>query len=160
MDRSIRSGLPLLALAVSIAFSGCPAEYEELEQVLTVSGTVTYRDKPVKLGAIHFLPTQFGGIPASGRIVDGEIQEVYSNSPGDGIKPGKYRISISAYNEEFLKTTKARDFQGPEIEDVTKGADILKDSKLIPTRYSNSLESGLIEEISRNHHRLDLKLVD
>jgi len=140
-------------------FSGCPAEVDELNQTLTVSGTVTYQGKPLKMAAIHFLPTVAGGLPASGAIADGQIKGVYTRTPGDGIKPGRYRIAIMAFNEAFLETTTKRDFQGPDPKDVARGFEHLK-NQTFPNRYSNSMDSGLVEEISPDHHTIHLELTD
>jgi hypothetical protein len=141
-----------------LTFSGCLAEVEDPDRGLAISGTVTYRGSPVKMAAIHFLPTVVGGLPASGRIVDGEIKDVFTRTQGDGIKAGKYRIAIMSYDEAFLESTAKRDFNGPDPAEVARAANNFKSS--IPIKYNNSRESGLVAEISPANRTLHLELVD
>jgi hypothetical protein len=158
MDRSIRAAILLIAPIALAALSGCPLEDVEKDLPLSITGTVTYHGGPVKKGAIHFLPVAPGDSPASGAIVDGEIKDVFTRTPGDGIKPGKYRIAITAFDEAFLESVAKRDANGPDPVEVGRAADNIR--KLIPPRYSNPRDSGLTAEFSPSHRTLDLKLVD
>jgi hypothetical protein len=158
MSRSIRVGLCLVALTVPSAFSGCLAEVEDPDRGIPISGTVTHHGSPVKKGAIHFLPTIAGGLPATGSIADGVIKDVFTRTPGDGIKAGKYRVAIVSFDEAFLESGSKRDFYGPDPDEVARAVNNFKSS--IPARYSNSRESGLVAEISPAHTAIHLELVD
>jgi len=154
----IRFGLCLFALTVPWTFSGCLAEVEDPDRGLPISGTVTYRGSPVKKGAIHFLPTVVGGLPASGSIADGEIKDVFTRTQGDGIKAGKYKIAIVTFDEAFLESEAKRDFNGPDADEVARAANNFKSS--IPIRYNNAPESGLVAVISPANRTIHLELVD
>ena len=52
-------------------------------QLVSVSGTVTYKNQPLKQGNIMFHPEN--GRPATGKIVNGEIIDVGTNKSGDGV---------------------------------------------------------------------------
>jgi hypothetical protein len=158
MDRSIRVKIFLILLLAPAVPSGCTIDYSDPNGNLAITGTVTYNDNPVKMGTIQFLPVTPGNLPATGSIADGQIKGVFTRTEGDGIKPGRYRITIASYDEAYLKSAAKRDANGPDPDEVARSANELK--KLIPVRYSNSRDSGLIEDISPTNRTLQLKLVD
>ena len=155
MDRSILAGIALIALAAPF---GCSIEEDHRDHYLPVTGRVTYNGGPVKMGTIHFVPVDPGNSPASGLIADGEITGVFTRTQGDGIKPGTYKIAITAYDEAFLKSVAKRDASGPDPVEVGRAAENIK--KLTPVRDSNSRESGLTAEFSPRTPPLHLELVD
>jgi len=158
MDRSIRAGILLVATIAPAVPFGCSYEDDLGGRQLPIAGTVTYNGGPVKKGAIHFLPVVPGDLPASGVIADGEIKDVFTRRQGDGIKPGRYKIAITSFDEAFLESVAKRDAGGPDPDEVARAANNLK--KLIPVRYSNSRESGLAADISADNRTLRLELVD
>ena len=68
-----------------------------------VSGTVTYRDQPVKHGQIHFLPETVGGRSATGVIEDGWYS-LTTMVPNDGAVPGKYQVTIVSKRYKFYES--------------------------------------------------------
>jgi len=137
---------------------GCLAEVEDPDRGLTITGTVTYRGNPVKMATIHFLPTVAGGLSASGTIADGVIKDVFTRVQGDGIKAGKYRVTIVAYDEEYLKSVAKRDYNGADPEEVNRAFANLEQT--IPPRYHNSRASGLVAEFHPGRTDLRIDLVD
>jgi len=158
MSRSARVAVCLIAFAVVTTLAGCPAEVDDPDRGLAISGTVTYRGNPVKKGAIHFLPTAAGRPAASGKIADGAIKDVSTQTEGDGINAGTYRIAIVAFDDAFLESSRKRGFNGADPQEVARAVNEFKPS--IPARYSSVRESGLVEEISPTHREIKLELVD
>src|SRR5262245_28902387 len=66
-------------------FTGCGGP-----QLVSVSGTVTYKKEPLKEGSILFHPEK--GRPAQGKIVNGEILDVSTFKKGDGATPGPNKV--------------------------------------------------------------------
>jgi hypothetical protein len=157
MVRSIRVGIFLIVPMALAAPVGCVVEADS-DRHLPITGTVTYNGSPVKMGTIHFLPMEEGGSPATGAIANGEIKDVFTRKRGDGIKSGKYQITITPYDKAFLESGAKRDANGPDPLEVAKAVDNFKAP--IPLRYSNSRESGLTAEFSPSHRTLHLELVD
>jgi hypothetical protein len=83
-----RVTIPLAAVAIFVA--GC--RHDGPERV-PVSGTVTYRGEPVKLGRIRFLPKPGTEAPISGaEIHDGKYDVLKG-----GIPVGNHRVEIVAH---------------------------------------------------------------
>lgn len=82
------SRLPLVLLLVSICFVlGCNSK-------ATVTGHITFPDgEPLTVGEIIF---ESDGYQATGRIDESGFYTLGEISPGDGIKPGEYKIRILA----------------------------------------------------------------
>ena len=126
------AALPLLLLA-----AGCSSDHGV--QLAPVSGTVEYQGQPLEGAEIVFYPEQ--GRPAYGRVRGGQIQEVSTFDPNDGVTVGKCRVIVRA-------------LQG--------STDMYTPSKsLIPARYANADASGLTAEIAPGEKNvLSLKLSD
>jgi hypothetical protein len=159
MIRRFRVEYRLIALVASVALAGCRVEIEQNEGYLPILGQVTYRGQPLKKAAIHFLPAGGDNLPASGEINDGAIKGVTSRTQGDGLKPGLYRVAITAFDDAFAETVATRGTgQGPDPLEVGKASDRIKG--LIPPRYNNARDSGLVAEISATARDLRFDLVD
>ncbi|MHC5542191.1 hypothetical protein ACYOEI_28550 [Singulisphaera rosea] len=144
--------LPLLATV------GCTYEPDGTKVFVPVTGKVTYHNSPVELGTISFLPFDPKGTPATGQIAGGVIQNVTSVTQSDGIKVGRYRVAISAYNKEYLEGQSERGPEGPDPAIVTKAAN--KAKIVIPVRYSNARDSGLVAVIKPEGTDLNYVLED
>lgn len=77
-----------LAVAVLFNLAGCgdagPRQYQ-------VMGTVTFDGQPVEEGEIRFMPTEAGGTPYAGPIVNGKFE--------CKVTEGQKRVEISATRE-------------------------------------------------------------
>jgi len=158
MIRWIRAAARVIAPIALTAFVGCVADETDKDRPLSITGTVTYHGAPVKKGAIHFLPVDPANPSASGAIADGEIRDVFRHKPGDGIRPGKYKIAITSFDDAFLESVAKRDGKGPDPNEVLRAYNSL--GKLIPRRYNNARESGLTAEVSPTNRVLRLDLAD
>ena len=114
----------LAATAVTVLVIGCGRG--DGPTLAPVAGTVTHNQQPLAEGTITFYPA--AGRPAYGKIQNGQIVEVTTLDPNDGVTVGTSRVSIQS---------------------VEQGADMYTESKSrIPERYANPEQSGLTAEIT------------
>jgi hypothetical protein len=84
-------GIALAWALTPVFFGGCRKEGPER---VILSGTVTYKGKPVAEGTILFTPAANSQVPSAGAsIVDGN----YKVDVHGGVPVGTHRISIQAY---------------------------------------------------------------
>ena len=149
----------VVAIGTLVSYVGCGIEVDaDQDRPVQITGRVNYQGIPVERGAIHFMPINPTSPSASGMIDHGEIKAVFTRVAGDGVRPGKYGVAITSFDEDLLKSVAKRNALGPDPVDVGKAADKIK--KWIPTRYSNVRESGLAVEFTQNNHSVVLDLVD
>jgi hypothetical protein len=61
-----------------------------------VSGTITYNGEPVVNANVIFTPKTAEGEVARGQTDDqGKVTQVSTASPGDGVRPGEYAVSLT-----------------------------------------------------------------
>lgn len=159
-----RSSIPTLLLVCAAALaapSGCTVETESASDILPVTGTVTLDGVPVKRAVIRFTPIHNQGVSSSGEVIDGAIRHLTTRTANDGLKVGRYRVSISgidSFMQESMEDPKARGSNGPDLSKLSSLVMTYKNP--LPTRYSNEISSGLIVEVTRpgpNELRFDLK---
>ncbi len=128
---------PLLPLAFLffLCLTGCGGGGPTLAPV---TGTVTYKGKPLPEGALMFLVAE--GRPASAKIVDGQITEVTTLRAGDGAPVGNHKVTITSVEggKDMYAKTKSR----------------------IPEKYAAAEKSGLTADIKSggpNELKFDLK---
>lgn len=106
-----------------LCIAGCGGD----SNLTKVSGTVTMDGEPVGPGTVAFAPVDPTGVLASGNV-DEEGKFVMSTSnPGDGVRPGEYRVSIT-----IVKEPAHGDARG----------NIIPATYLTPERYMNPATSG------------------
>lgn len=116
-----------------------------------VTGTVTYDDKPLAQGTIHFETP--GARPATGKIVDGKIVEVTTYTTGDGVPVGSHKVAIYS-----LEGGGAGGAKNPG--DASAGPAAMQTTSLIPTKYNDPEKSGLTAEVKSggaNELKFELK---
>jgi hypothetical protein len=87
----------IIGLSVSICVMGCG----ERPSRLAVEGAVDFDGQPIAVGQINFIPEPGTAGPTAGSAIDaGE----YSVPAEQGLKPGKYRVEISARRATAGKT--------------------------------------------------------
>jgi hypothetical protein len=107
-----------------------------------IKGKVLLDSKPLPKGTIRF--ESAGNRAATGKIVDGEIVEVTTYSPGDGAPIAKHMIAVWATEEASNDPGKANYMAG---------------KSLIDTSYNNPKLSGLEATINSGQNVIELKLV-
>jgi hypothetical protein len=79
----------LVVLAAAVGLTGCGGGTNKK----AVSGTVTWKSKPLETGMIRFLPAEAGGQTETGAVItDGKFDIPKEH----GLLPGKYKVSISS----------------------------------------------------------------
>jgi len=103
----------------------------------SVTGTVTYKDAPLKEGTITFHSEK--GRPAVGKIVEGKITDVTTENLNDGVAIGPSRVTVQA---------------------ITNAGDMYaKHKSLVPDKYGDPAKSQLKADIKSgsNDLKFDLK---
>jgi hypothetical protein len=126
-----------------------------------VSGTVTYNKQPVKQGSITFTPEDV----ATGKVATGVISEggyaLTTFQPGDGAKPGRYKVSVTANEVDLGKVKAAATAGGGAAYDealVAKAQARRKSS--VPKKYNTPVTSNLGAEVKEERNSIDFDLTD
>ena len=127
-----------------VVFGGCGPSGPE---VIPIRGEVFYKGAPltdVPQGLVRYLPKTSTGAArqASGRIQpDGSfIMTTFKDS--DGVVPGEYNISVSAYSSSG----------GLVSREQTESGTIVPGPKLIiPQKYTSPTISGLSDTVNSDH---------
>ncbi len=137
--------------AALLAVSGCGRGRGNMGQV---SGTVRYQGEPIRDGSIVFEVS--GNRPASGKIVDGQITQVTTFEPNDGVPVGSAKIAVRAFDDDDTASA-VMDHPGDIQRQETEGYMEVPKS-LLPERYADPDTSGLTFQIERGENVLDLEL--
>ncbi|MBX6311353.1 MAG: hypothetical protein IRY99_00290 [Isosphaeraceae bacterium] len=148
---------PWIAALLVATFSGCGSD-DGIGKRYPISGHVTLQGKPLARGNINFIPEDpKQGRPAGGMIQDGQYRSVSTQTPGDGILPGRYRVTISAV--EDVDYSGAQAASGPGAMDQALAAQVAAKAKsLVPPKYASPATSGLSVEITPNKSTYDFDL--
>jgi hypothetical protein len=141
----LKSPLHILLCVVAAACSG-----SKLPATAAVSGTVTYKGKPLPNAEISFIP-EGGGRAASGRTDESGRFTLGTFSIDDGALIGKHRVSVSARGPD--RPAKAGEGSG------MPGGTVPGDP-LIPMKYFSPVSSGLVQEVTSGTNRVELALTD
>jgi len=133
------------ALGVALVLSLVPAGCDSGGPVMgRVSGTVTYKGKPIEKGTISFSPTDGQRPSATGTITNGSYT-LQTTEPGDGAVVGEYRVAFSDIDSAQLNT----DLPGMPVK-VAKSA--------LPKKYSNPGESGKTAKVDKGGNTINFEL--
>jgi hypothetical protein len=136
--------LPALFLVAPIV--GCGGD----PRVATVSGTVTYKGKPLPNAYVAFWPEKQGERAATGSTDANGRYRLTTYQAYDGAVIGKHGVMIRAEEVQVA--------EGPPkaADDIT-----LKRGKLLtPPRYSNAVTSGLTALVAPKNNVIDFDLQD
>ena len=131
----------ILILATSTVPLGCGSSNKG-----SVTGKVTYKGQPVPKGTVSFQTLDLkGGRNATGEIQPDGTYTLQTEEPGDGAQVGKYRVAISARDDEVL------DYIPSEP---------VPPKRLVPEKYENPETSGLTETVESGSNNIDFDLED
>lgn len=139
-----------LALAAAPGLVGCGGE----PGLVKVTGTITYKGKPVTKGWIYFTPKK-GGTRAADSVIDSSGNyRLGTFDVGDGAYPGAYQVSIVSRGDDKEKPTgkKARAVMDEDMQGTGE--------PLVPKKYFSAETSGLEAEVPSGGGAFDFKLVD
>lgn len=138
---------------LSLFATGCGGD--GLGRRYPVTGTVTYRNLPVRAGIITFHPSDPEGRVAAGTITDGSYR-LATLGDDDGALPGSYTVTVVAKEA-------GRPLGGPvpgKSLQAQRAAATKTAKNLVPAKYQSTRSSGLTREVEAKHNRFDFELVD
>jgi len=141
------------SLVVSVLVAGCGPSGPT---VVPIRGEVHFQGEPLKnvpQGLVHYLPSTAEGRQASGRIQPDGSFVLTTFQKADGVVPGEYNITVSAYTTQPELTR--------EQVEARAGAGIAPPRLLIPEKYTDPAKSGLSDTVDSNHSGFKrIELVD
>jgi hypothetical protein len=153
----------LVALGLLSAW-GCGDD--DLPPRYTVSGTVTYRGKPVESGSITFTPNDMQtGRSAGGTITDGKYS-LTTLTPDDGALPGQYKVSIYARRESLegagpkTKAMYEKARASPGVPIPIEARKQLRQEDLVPKKYFAAETSQLTADVGERTNEIHFDLKD
>jgi hypothetical protein len=134
-------------VVVCLLVAGC----SDRPRLGKVKGTVTFDGQPLAKGSIVFESPD--ARPATGTIVNGEIVEVTTYDPQDGVPVGPQKVAISAVEDAAASPAPANPGEASQALDYMSG------KSLIPAMYNDPSTSGLTAEIKPGENTVEFKLV-
>jgi hypothetical protein len=110
-----------------------------------VSGTVTYKSKPVIKGTVSFVSTDPNRRNATGQLDPNGNYKLQTETSGDGAELGDYNVTIYSHDEQVLDYT-------PKVP--------VKVERRVPEKYESPKTSGLKMTVKRGSNRMDFPLSD
>jgi hypothetical protein len=120
-----------------------------------VSGTVKYQGKPVPHGTVTFTPEGAEGRPATGDIQGDGSYTATTATPGDGMLPGKYKVSIQAIETDMSNVLNKTGgmYRSDLIAKAPRKA-------LVPAKYADPDRSGQRVEVKERSNTFDFDLAE
>ena len=155
--------LVLLPLLCSFGCGGGAAPASKRDPVYPVSGTVTYKSKPV-VGADVTFTVEGGKRSAFGKTDAKGVFRLTTYGPNDGAMAGKHSITVTkgavAPPAVKLAPVESKDYAPPAIVDTgTEPVVAAPVEGELPTKYSLGATSGLmavVEKGAKNDFPLEL----
>jgi hypothetical protein len=113
---------------------------------IPIRGEVIYNGAPLKdvpQGLVHYLPKSAEGRQASGRLQPDGTFVLTTFKDADGVMPGEYDITVSAYTTQPNLTRAEVEARGV--------AGITEPRLLIPERYTQHTTSGISDKVDSDH---------
>lgn len=132
----------LFAAGCALAIAGCGPR----EQIVPVSGQVSYNGKPLTFGGVSFHPPK--GQPARGTIDEQGRFVLSTHAEGDGAVVGKHQVRVTCYEGQHASARSRPDAE-PALGKL-----------LIPERYSSIATSGIEVEVEPGMPEVVIKLTD
>ncbi len=138
----------VLASALLVGCSNGPAE-----DLMKVSGTVTYQGKPVPNVSVTFTPEAGNGSGRPGSAItdaSGAFSQARTYTGGDGLIPGSHKVTLATVSTGGDSTDIGEEAYAEES----------ADSLPFPTKYLNTAESDVTVDISSAGQVLTIELTD
>jgi hypothetical protein len=113
---------------------------------IPIRGEVLYNGAPlnnVPQGLVRYLPKSSDGRQASGRIQPDGSFVLTTFKDSDGVAPGEYDITVSAYTTQPELTREQVEASG--------GLGVSKPRLLIPEKYTDPKTSGIGDTVNDEH---------
>lgn len=149
-----------LLAAIGVVISGC---YDDgLSKRYPVSGTVSYKGKPVEKGVINFIPDGGDGRSATGTIADGAFS-LTTLTPGDGAFVGKYKVTVDSRSPDMAAAEAAGKAKGATSVMIPQDfvAKAYKKAKsAVPDKYNSAGKTDLNAEVKEESNKFTFELKD
>lgn len=143
--------LTMVAVATPLACVGCGSSNNPVK----VSGKVTIEGKPLANARVCATLPSGGGRPAFGETDSGGNFTMTTVSPGDGVVPGKYKVTVEPAIKATQKTPDPK--EDPRAR-AAQGSQPVKDESGIHPNYRRVDTTPLILEVPpKEAVKFDLK---
>ena len=147
-----RAGLlALAAAAVALTPLACGESGPEMARV---TGTVTYKGKPVPKGTVAFVSTNPSRPNATAKLDANGYYRLQTRNPGDGAELGDYDVTISARDDP------TENIGGQNVIPQFMPKKAAKPQRLTPEKYENPKTSGLRKTVKSGSNTFDFELTD
>ena len=141
-------------VALILAAIGCGGP--SLPNAVSVSGTVSYQDKPVAGAQVVLNNTDEKGKPASG-VTDAQgnfsVQTYVDGAQAKGAMPGSYKVTVTKIEQSTLSSE--------EMMKAASGGNPAGPKHLLPKKYSSLTTTSLTAEVKKGSPApLKLELAD
>lgn len=126
---------------VLASLCGCSGGYSttaDIEKVVPVSGTLTYKGKPLESYQVVFMPSDGRRVATGVADAQGNFK-MGTNDAGDGAPPGQCKVAVVFAPPETG--------EGGNEQIIDNPAMLPKPKVQIPKKYSNPETSGLTQDI-------------
>jgi hypothetical protein len=137
-----RRGAVLWVIAAALVPLACGQSGPEMARV---SGTVTYKGKPVPKGTITFVAQSEGGRNATGELGPNGSYTLQTSQPGDGALLGEYKVTVYAHDEPVLDYIPTKP---------------VKPQPLAPEKYEKPGTTDLKATVKSGSNKIDFDLTD
>jgi hypothetical protein len=107
---------------------------------MSVKGTVTYEDKPITSGTINFISedgSSYGELKPDGSY------ELMTNEPGDGARPGSYKVTVIAMQDQGTALPEAKNPLPPPT---------------VPLKYTSLATTDLTATVEKKDNVINFQL--
>ena len=134
-----------------LALLGCSGD--GLPDMVPISGSVSYRGRPLDHGTVMFIPTRSGGRQASGRIESDGTYELTTQQQGDGAQYGEYKVVVHSLEPHPGEPSRM------EYEALAQAG--IERKQEVPQKYTSPESSPLSVTVDANHSGTEnLELTD
>jgi hypothetical protein len=130
-------------LVVALLGTGCGSDGPV---TIPIRGEVIYKGgalKDVPQGLVRYLPKGAEGRQASGRIQPDGSFVLTTFKSADGVVPGEYDVTVSAYTTQAELTREQVEASG--------GRGVSQPRLLIPEKYTDPKTSGISDTVNDDH---------
>ena|SRR5262249_31418822 len=149
----------LLLLIATALVAGCSSGSNR-PPTYPVSGTVTWKGKPVEAARVIFVPQS--AVEAAAGITDAEGKyRLTTFVAGDGAQAGEYRVKVTQYDtQKFTKEDQQKHVMTMEEEQKMvfppNDLPIPPAKNLLPKKYESEATSGIVHTVTKGPTTLDI----
>lgn len=124
-----------------------------------VSGTVTWKGKPVEAARVVFVPTTSELEAAAGVTDAAGKYQLTTYVSGDGAQPGEYRVKVAKYDTKRATADETQRYMTFEQEQKIYSEDERPTppaKNLMPKKFESEITSGLVHRVTKGPTTLNI----